>query len=357
MRKPQSAQIRRITKRLLLYAMRTAGVFAMARRLSRSRLRILCYHGFSIGDQHEYAPIMFMRPAVFARRLALLKRLNYVVLPLAEALEKLHRGDINRGEVVITIDDGWKSTLTLAAPLLLEHAMPACLYLTTYHVERAEVVTDVVIEYMFWRTARTTLSVRGIAADLDGDFAIPGNERALAARWAGFGNKQCDAAGRQKLVRTLAALLDLDYDTVTRNRRFALIDAADVAELQRCGVDIQLHTHTHTFPSSDQSAAAEEILQNRRVLERIGAGRATHFCYPSGRYAPQHPEWLAALGIESAMTCDVGSNHSGHSPFLLKRYLDRDDAREIEFEAELSGVSDLLRSLRGTIGRPPETPK
>jgi hypothetical protein len=57
------------------------------------------------------------------------------------------------------------------------------------------------------------------------------------------------------------------------------------------------------------------------------------------------------------MTCDVGSNHSGHSPFLLKRYLDRDDAREIEFEAELSGVSDLLRSLRGTIGRPPETPK
>jgi hypothetical protein len=28
----------------------------------------------------------------------------------------------------------------------------------------------------------------------------------------------------------------------------------------------------------------------------------------------------------------------------------------VEFEAELSGISDLLRSLRGTIGRPPETP-
>ena len=56
------------------------------------------------------------------------------------------------------------------------------------------------------------------------------------------------------------------------------------------------------------------------------------------------------------MTCDVGSNAHGDSPYLLKRYLDRDDAWDVEFEAELSGISDLLRSLRGTIGRPPETP-
>jgi peptidoglycan/xylan/chitin deacetylase (PgdA/CDA1 family) len=356
MHKGRSHPLRIAGKRLMLYALRAAGLFAVARRLSRRRLRILCYHGFSIGDQHEYAPILFMRPEVFARRLELLERLGHPVLPLAEALDRMRHGKIGRAEVVITIDDGWKSTAALAAPLLKRHKMAASLYLTTFHAERGDVVPDAAIAYMLWRTARSTMKVRGVARELDGDFDIRGNEAALIVRWTDYARGCADAGACEGLLKTLAAILDVDFAAVAQRARFALVGPEDVACLRDSGIDIQMHTHTHNLPPADFEAAATEIRENRRALERMGVAGAVHFCYPSGRYSPQHPQWLAKLGVESAMTCDVGSNAHGDSPYLLKRYLDRDDAWDVEFEAELSGISDLLRSLRGTIGRPPETP-
>lgn len=351
------AMIRKLAKRTVLHVVRALGLFALARRVSRNRLRILCYHGFSIGDQHEYAPVMFMRPQVFERRLRHLKRLNYPVIPLSEAIEKLRSGDIRNGEVVITIDDGWKSTVTLAAPSLAKHHFPACLYLTTYYVERNDDVFNVVIQYMFWRTRRAAMSVAGVAAALDGEYQIKGNEPALVNQWVAFGERYRDAPGRQELLRTLATHLELDFEQVIEARRFALIDRDDVRKLIESGIDIQLHTHRHTFPGDALGAAAKEINENREALERLGAGAGSHFCYPSGRYTSDHPRWLAQLGVSSATTCDVGSNAVGDSLFLLKRYLDRDDAEDIEFEAELSGFSDFLRALRGTMGRPKETPQ
>jgi peptidoglycan/xylan/chitin deacetylase (PgdA/CDA1 family) len=341
---------------MLLHVVRALGFFALARRVSRRRLRILCYHGLSIGDQHEYAPVMFMRPEVFERRLQHLKRLNYPIIPLSEAVGKLRSGDIRNGEVVITIDDGWKSTATIAAPFLAKHRFPASLYLTTYYVERNDDVFNVVVQYMFWRTRRATISVAGVAAALDGEYQVKGNEAALVDQWVTFGARYCDAPGRQELLRTLARQLELDFERVIEARRFTLIDRDDVRKLIESGIDIQLHTHRHTFPS-DALAAAKEISENREALERLGAGAGVHFCYPSGRYSPDHPQLLAQLGVSSATTCDVGSNAAGDSLFLLKRYLDRDDAEDIEFESELSGFADFLRGLRGNVGRPQETPQ
>ncbi len=338
-------------------AVRGLGLFALARRLSRRRLRILCYHGFSVGDQHSYSPVMFMRPETFEGRLLLLQRLGYPVLTLEDAIFKLQTGAIRRNEVVITIDDGWRTTLTLAAPLLAKHGMPACLYLTTYYAERDAEVFNVVVRYMLQKTRCTRVSLRNLSPEIDGDYDVPGNEEAVAEKWIRFGETQLSWPQRQDLLRTLAGCLGLDFEEVTKDGRFALLTSSDIAQLVAFGVAVELHTHRHRLPASDFEAAAREIDENRAAIERLGGGFATHFCYPSGAYAAHHPEWLAQLGIVSATTCDAGSNTSDASPFLLRRYMDRDDASEIEFEAEICGFADFLRMLRGAISRPHETPQ
>ena len=348
---------RKRTKRIALHVLRALGLFALARRLSRRRLRILCYHGFSIGDQHAYSPVMFMRPEIFERRLLLLKRLGYPVLTLEDAIFRLQTGTLRRNEVVITIDDGWKTTLTLAAPLLAKHGMPACLYLTTYYAERDAEVFNVVVRYMLQKTCCTRVCLQDVSPEIDGDYEIRGNEEAVAARWIQFGEEQLSWPQRQELLRTLARYLELDFEAVSEGRRFALLTSSDIPKLVELGITIELHTHRHRFPDCDFDAAAREIDENRAAVERLGGGFATHFCYPSGEYAAHHPEWLAQLGVVSATTCDAGSNTSNASPFLLRRYMDRDDANEIEFEAELCGFADFLRMLRGAISAPPETPQ
>lgn len=345
---------RSAAKRAALRLCRGVGLFALARRLTRRRLRILCYHGIAIGDQHEYAPVLFMRPITFERRLALLAQLGYPVLTLEAAVEKLRNGEIQRGEVVITIDDGWKSTATLAAPLLARYQFPACLYLTTYYVPRDDAIFNVVVHYLFWRTARDAIRVHGVTAALDGDYQIAGNQPELVERWVTHGERFLDANGRRDLLCTLARLLDIDLERALQQQRFALIDPDDIAPLMAQGIDIQLHTHRHHLPSTSFAAAAREITDNRAALQRLGAGVGRHFCYPSGEHATEHPAWLERLGITSATTCEAGLNDARSSPFLLRRYLDRDDATDVEFEAELCGFADILRGIRNFLSRPPQ---
>ena len=72
----------------VLHCLRLAGVFALCRRLTRSKLRILCYHGFAIGDQHEYNPMLYMKPRTFEARLKALQRLGYPVVSLQRSSQR-----------------------------------------------------------------------------------------------------------------------------------------------------------------------------------------------------------------------------------------------------------------------------
>lgn len=343
---------RRRLKLALLWASRTLGLFRVAHHLTRRKLRILCYHGFSVGDQHLYSPILFMRGETLERRLRLMRRRGTRVLHLDEAVERLRRGAIAASEVVITIDDGWRSTLTVAAPLLARFGFPASLYVSTYYCERPAEVFNVVVQYILWKSRADTVSLRGIHPELDGDYAIRADADGIARRWIAFAERHLDWEARQRLLRSLIEAAALDADDILREQRFRLLNAEELREMHRYGIDLQLHTHRHRLSADSIDSVRGEIDENRASLLRMTrSADASHFCYPSGEYSPSHPEWLARLGILSAATCDSGLNDAATSPMLLKRYLDRDDATDLEFEAELSGFSELLRTLRRSANR------
>jgi peptidoglycan/xylan/chitin deacetylase (PgdA/CDA1 family) len=143
----------------------------------------------------------------------------------------------------------------------------------------------------------------------------------------------------------------MDLDHVLANGRFRLLEAAEIKELSSCGVDIQLHTHTHRLPD-DRDSTAWEIEQNRGAVMRITGVMPRHFCYPSGEYTERHPQWLRQLGVVSGTTCDPGLNAPGGSVMLLKRFLDSDDFNDIAFEAEVCGLRELARRARHWIRTP-----
>jgi len=127
--------VKRRLKLIVLGALKMVGMFRLARWLTRRRLRILCYHAISVGDQHQYGPILFMRESVFASRVRLLERMRVRVVSLDDAVKSLQAGTISRAETVITIDDGWATTYTVAAPILKRAGFPATLYVASRYVE------------------------------------------------------------------------------------------------------------------------------------------------------------------------------------------------------------------------------
>lgn len=127
---------------------------------------------------------------------------------------------------------------------------------------------------------------------------------------------------------------------------FRLCEAEQLKEMAQAGVDLQLHTHRHRL-GSDAEEIRREIEDNRRVLATLSAGPFEHFCYPSGEYHPDQFPKLAAVGIRTATTTEIGLVSQDANPLALPRLLDGENVTQLEFEAELSGFSHLARRALG----------
>ena len=335
---------------ILFYLIRAVGGFSLARHLTRKRLRILCYHGFAIGDEFRVLPFMFMRRETFERRMEILKRLSIPVISLDAAVKRLQDGSIKNAETVITMDDGWASNLTVGLPILEKHGYPVCIYVTTEHLSAGPEAFNVALYYMIRKSSRTTLTLAGIHPSVDGTYNLHDPESAvtqlISTTEAAF-----SLAERQQLLGPMGLALGIGADEVFRDGRFLFLTGSQIQDLAQRGVDIELHTHSHRLSPDNFEAVASEISRNRTVLRTLITRDAHHFCYPSGVHAPVHPDWLQKLDITSATTCDPGLNTPHTSPMLLKRFLDSDEITDLFFEAEICGVRDLMRGAKARVRR------
>lgn len=121
-------------KAFLLRLARISGCFALTRILTRSRLKILCYHGIWIGPAPHYGDCLYMAAHTFTERMAWLEKKGYRVLTLDEGLRKCRDGRLGLRDVVITIDDAWYGTWLHMVPVLRRHAFPSTLYVPTLEV-------------------------------------------------------------------------------------------------------------------------------------------------------------------------------------------------------------------------------
>jgi peptidoglycan/xylan/chitin deacetylase (PgdA/CDA1 family) len=334
--------------KLWIYTLaRGLGLFALARLYSRRKVRILAYHGFATGDELRFRPKLFISPRTLERRLQLLRELRFEVVSLDQAVRNLALGK-QAGEVVaITIDDGYASTLSLAAPVFERFGCPATVYLTTYHIKTQTPVFDVIAAYLLWKGREhfkggwLKHEDQSILIDLTSAAACSGTlNRVLTA-----GHKLEAEASRVELTKGLSALLGVSYETVLSQDTFRLLSPSEVGQLKGFGLEVGLHTHRHRFPPGDFNTCKREIDDNRSHLHGMTNSFTNHFCYPSGLHSEEHPEQLRRLGVLSATTCEPGLVAPGDDLFKLCRFLDGEDVSEIEFIAEVSGFSDAMRRL------------
>jgi len=117
----ESGAMKRFAKLAFLFACKYIGIFWLFRRLNRSGVRILCYHGFAVApDQSRFRPKLFMDPAVFRKRMQWLGRAGFQVISLDAAVDALRSGRTLRDAVVITMDDGLYGSFLHGIPIARE---------------------------------------------------------------------------------------------------------------------------------------------------------------------------------------------------------------------------------------------
>jgi peptidoglycan/xylan/chitin deacetylase (PgdA/CDA1 family) len=340
----------RNAKRSVLAASKATGVFSSIAnsRWRASRLLILCYHGISKEDEDQWSPGLYMKPETFRSRMEILRKGGYNVLELSEGLKLLAAGELPARSVVITFDDGDHDFYQLAWPILREFGFPSTVYLTTYYCLNQLPVFDVVCSYVLWKGRGRTFLAEGLVTANTGPIELAGDTgwRAIARLF----HKQVregrlSAIEKDALAEELARRLHVDYSRIRDHRLLYLMTPAEVREVSRNGVAVELHTHRHRTPR-DRALFDREINDNRDEIIRITQREPKHFCYPSGDYVPEFYGWLRAAGVQSATTCVPGLAARTSNPYELPRLLDVETLSRIEFEGWLTGFSSFMPGRR-----------
>jgi peptidoglycan/xylan/chitin deacetylase (PgdA/CDA1 family) len=330
----------------LLQAAKGVGLFELvgAGRWRRSRLLILCYHGVSVDDEHEWNPALYISQADLVRRLTMLEEARCTMVGLDEGLRALRAGDLPPRAVAVTFDDGYVDFYSRAYPLLGAVGIPVTVYLATLRCDANRPVFNLMASYVLWKARGRTADVPLTGSEVRVDL------RSAAGRAQALQQLQRAAAGRgparkDDLLAAVAASLGVDYEAIKAKRLLSVMNPVEVAELAASGVRFELHTHTHRTPT-DRDRFREEIRKNVERIREITGVTPVHFCYPSGQYRPQFLSWLSECGVVSATTCEVGLASARTHPMLLPRVVDTRALTDIEFEGWLTGVASLTARRR-----------
>ena len=334
-------QIKLATLRLL----KSGGIFDLVAnsRWRQQRLLILCYHGISLDDEHLWRPGLYMEPALLEQRLETLKRGNYAVLPLGEALDRLRAGTLPPRSVAITFDDGAYDFYKQAFPRLKSYGFPVTVYQTTYYTDFQRPVFNLVTSYMLWKRRGESVA-DGREIDIPGplDLRTEASRHQIVLRLLELSDREgMSGAQKDQLCGRLARLLGLDYEALVATRMLQLMNAQELREVASSGVDVQLHTHRHRTPE-DETLFRREIRENRDRILALVSSSPRHFCYPGGIYRRKFFPWLAQEQVVSATTCDSGLATRNSEMLLIPRFVDTQNKTGTDFESWLSGVGDLL---------------
>lgn len=101
-----------------------------------------------------------------------------------------------------------------------------------------------------------------------------------------------------------------------------LMTRADWQAWLTAGMDIGSHTRTHAdLNKLSTEQARDQIQGSRQELEQSLGYQVRHFCYPYGRFRPEHAQIATQAGYVTATTTHRGRVHSGDDPMLLRRVL------------------------------------
>jgi peptidoglycan/xylan/chitin deacetylase (PgdA/CDA1 family) len=222
--------------------------------------RILLYHGTPRREA-----------AALERELRWLKR-RFHIVPLRSIVAAATNGGMLGSKVALTFDDGLRSNVEVAYPLLHRLAIPATFFVCPGLVDRAR--------WLWPHETRRRLSRLSPAArrELAVEWHAPEGVTEFA-RWM----KKLDSATRQGIeARVREATADFTPTAAEREE----YDLADWRELRRVDpaiVTIGSHTLTHRIlPGTAPAELETEVRDSRRQLERSLERPVDTFAYPDG---------------------------------------------------------------------------
>lgn len=242
---------------------------------------VFCFHDVSPAVAKHHSPLYSTTPGRFALQLAYLTE-RFRVVPLDDLLAD--DGGSARPMAAITFDDGFRSVLTDALPVLERHRVPFTVFVNGDAVlHNRNWVTDLVLHRADAAFVREVLMAAECAPSPTTD--------PIATIMA------CGRFGERWRARP---------QRVCPDRIF--LDQDDLLELHRRGAALEDHGWSHTvLCRSDERTLVEEITATRPLIKDITVRPSRHFAVPFGK-----KEHYSAGVVDRLRATGAGTIHSSN---------------------------------------------
>jgi peptidoglycan/xylan/chitin deacetylase (PgdA/CDA1 family) len=302
-------------------------------------LRVVLYHHLAEPGDPLVDPLRIETPpGLFESHMRRLAR-DYEPVDL----ECVLAGRLPHRPLLVTFDDGYRSVLDVALPVLRRLGIPSVFFISSAFLDPAALPLENLLCLLVDRIGLDAVE-RAVDAPAAGDFG------ALLVHVGLLPYER-----RTRLGASLAAQFDVDQ-AAERATSGMFLEQGDLAALAAFGCEVGNHTRSHLFCRTigDAQCAERELVAHRRTLEALAGVRVRSFSYPYG-YAddatPFVERVLAESGHEARFLVRSRPNPrgAGAAPFSRVSLHDRSAARlqrELELLPRLRASRDRLRSAR-----------
>jgi peptidoglycan/xylan/chitin deacetylase (PgdA/CDA1 family) len=304
-------------------------------------LRVILYHHLADhSTELEGMLNVATPPALFEAHIARLLR-DYEVVSLDCVLS----GRLPRRALLITFDDGYRSVLDVALPVLRDLGVPSVFFVTGAFLDPGALPLDNLLCWLAPRVGLQSLerAVTGLAPRCQTVGALID-----AIAWLPI-------TRRMRLSDELSERYGVDQIRIRADSRLFL----ERHELSTCagfGCEVANHTESHVFCRSitTEAEGAGELVEHRAKLESLTGRPVRAFSYPYGNRRDATPlveRMLADSGHEASFLVESRPNHARHPGRLWNR-VSLHDCSVSQLTTQLE-VLPPLRAVRDAVSSSP----
>lgn len=285
------------------------------------RALILGYHRIASPAHDPFQ--LSVSPENFRRHLHQISA-TYKPVSLSDLVAGLREGTVEPGSVVLTFDDAYRETLSVAQPILAEFEMPATVFVATSTLGKElwwDKLQRLLMSSMDHRRAEgreRVLEIRAGGFRFEGAMAPEGDRvRFLTRLYRGL--LHASSEDRKAALRLVGEWVGPMPDPPTANR---VLTKGELLELAgRSRIEIGSHSVSHPMMARlSREEQEDEIMPSRIFLEEILGRSVEFFSYPNGSQSPTSRHLVEDAGFLGACGSLQDVVTAQADRFLLPRF-------------------------------------
>jgi peptidoglycan/xylan/chitin deacetylase (PgdA/CDA1 family) len=339
---------RDLIKHCTLAASRFGGLQRAVRRHNRNRLTVLCYHGV-VSNGVCPDPYLYRNTVTadeFESHLRILRGYQPVTAQRVREWLREQRSLPERA-VLVTLDDGYRNQLQVAAPLLRKHGVPALVGISTDYIGSDDVLwaMEVDMRVLSWPKPH-------LRAPDEREFDMP--NRAGDRGWISAEiRRQCKTlsnAHRMSYVDEVLRKHPVQDAMLADPELWKFMNWDEVRELH--GHDIEIASHTCSHPILSRLAPedlGDELERSKSRIEEELSAECNSLIYPNGAAGDTTPDVMHAVrsaDYDLAFTLMETINPERPDPLAIDRIGIPGHTTIEAFHFRVSGLHSLLRTHR-----------